>query len=51
MRWERLFWAPGQVCAAGIFIACTLGLILGGGALFHLGFPQEGFDGEPLGGG
>ncbi len=34
MRWERLFWAPGQVCAAGIFIACTLGLILGGRALF-----------------
>ena len=37
MRRERLFWARGQVCAAGILTACTLSLILGAGALFDLG--------------
>ena len=35
MRWDRLFWTPGQVCAAGILTTCTLGLNLGGGALLN----------------
>jgi len=35
MRWDRLFFAPGQVCAAGILTACALGLNLGGGALLN----------------
>src|SRR6202158_4584712 len=35
MRWDRFFCAPGQVWAAGILTACTLGLNLGGGALLN----------------
>jgi hypothetical protein len=40
MRRECLSRATGQVCAAGVLLACTLRLILGAGALFDLGPSQ-----------
>jgi len=41
MHWERLFWARGQVCAAGILTVCTVGLILGVAAQLNLGSSRK----------